>query len=263
VDRLSRRVADFELDTAVRPRGDGSFDCDIAEDWWVVAGPNGGYLAAIVTRALLAAAGGASRPLRSLTVHYLRAPSAGPARVEVQMERQGRTVSFAGARLMQDERPCAVALAVLADGRKGIELEHAGAPEVAPPEEVDAIGAGPQPPPVAEQLHFRPTLTGDGERALTGGWMRLRRDAPLDAALLVALCDFWLPAVFTVTSQPIAVPTLELTVHVRAPAPMQSDWVLGRFATRTARDGLLEEEGELWSRHGLLLAQSRQLALAL
>jgi acyl-CoA thioesterase len=52
-------------------------------------------------------------------------------------------------------------------------------------------------------------------------------------------------------------------VHLRARVPLESDWVLGRFATRTARDGLLEEDCELWSRDGLLLAQSRQLALAL
>lgn len=255
-------MADFEQDTAVHARGDGTFDCRISEDWWVVAGPNGGYLAAIVSRAILAAAG-ASRPLRSLTVHFLRAPAAGSARVEVDVERAGRTVSFTSARLIQDERPCALALAVLADAREGLALEHAAPPEVAPPEETAAVTNRPDPPPVSRQLQIRPALSGQGDRALTGGWLRLRNDAPLDAALLVALCDFWLPAVFTVTKEPIAVPTLELTVHLRARVPLESDWVLGRFATRTARDGLLEEDCELWSRDGLLLAQSRQLALAL
>jgi acyl-CoA thioesterase len=247
-------VADFEHDTAVRSRGDGSFDCFIAEDWWVIAGPNGGYVAAIVARALEAAADGAERPLRSLTVHYLRAPSAGPARVEVELERR--------ARLVQAERPCALVLAVLADSREGLELEHAAPPAVAPPEEVDEASTRPDPPAVAQQLRFRPVLEGGGE-ALTGGWLRLRREAPLDAALLVALCDFWLPAAFTVAREPIAVPTLELTVHLRARLPLESDWVLGRFVTRTAREGLLEEDAELWSRDGTLLAQSRQLALSL
>jgi acyl-CoA thioesterase len=255
-------VADFERDTAVRSRGEGGFDCFIAEDWWVIAGPNGGYVAAIVARALQAAADGAERPLRSLTVHYLRAPSAGPARVEVALERRGRTVTFASARLVQAERPCALALAVLADSREGLELEHAAPPAVAPPEEVDEASTRPDPPPVAQQLRFRPVLEGGGE-ALTGGWLRLRREAPLDAALLVALCDFWLPAAFTVAREPIAVPTLELTVHLRARLPLESDWVLGRFVTRTAREGLLEEDAELWSRDGTLLAQSRQLALSL
>jgi acyl-CoA thioesterase len=256
-------VADFEQDTAVHPSGAGSYDCHITEEWWVVAGPNGGYLAAILARALVAEAGGVGRPLRSLTVHYLRAPSAGPARVEVHVERQGRTVSFASVRLIQDERPCALGLAVLADGREGFQLEHAAPPQAAPPEEINAISDRPDPPPVAQQLDFRPALSSDGGRALTGGWLRLRREAPLDAVLLVALCDFWLPALFSITRERIAVPTLELTVHVRAGVPLESDWVLGRFATRTARDGLLEEDAELWSRDGVLLAQSRQLALAL
>ena len=229
----------------------------------VVVGPNGGYLAAILARALLAASDGAARPLRSLTVHYLRAPSAGPARVEVEVERQGRTVTFAGARLIQEERPCAHALAVLADGREGLGLEHAPAPAVDPPEAIAEPDARVEPPRVVQQLRFRPALGGGPERALTGGWMRLRREAPLDAPLLAALCDFWLPAVFTVTREPIAVPTLELTVHLRARLPLDSDWVLGSFSTRTARDGLLEEDGELWARDGTLLAQSRQLALAL
>ena len=256
-------MADFQHDTAVRPAPDGRFDCVISEDWWVVVGPNGGYLAAILARALLAACDGAARPLRSLTVHYLRAPSAGPARVEVEVEREGRTVTFAGARLIQDERPCALALAVLADGREGLGLEHAAAPEVDPPEAIAEPDGRAEAPRVSQQLHFRPALRGGGERALTGGWMRLRREAPLDAPLLAALCDFWLPAVFTVTREPIAVPTLELTVHLRARLPLESDWVLGRFTTRTARDGLLEEDCELWARDGTLLAQSRQLALAL
>jgi hypothetical protein len=48
---------------------------------------------------------------------------------------------------------------------------------------------------------------------------------------------------------------------VRARVPLASDWVLAGFTTRTARDGLLEEDGELHSRDGRLLAQSRQLAL--
>ena len=56
-------------------------------------------------------------------------------------------------------------------------------------------------------------------------------------------------------------PTLDLTVHLRAPLPRPSDWVLGSFWTRRVRDGFFEEDGELFSRDGELLAQSRQLAI--
>lgn len=260
-------MADFQRDTAVRRNGDGSFDCEIAPDWWVVAGPNGGYLAAMLVRALDEAAGGRDRPLRSLTVHYLRAPDAGAARIEVEVERAGRTVSFARARLLQDERPCALALAVLADARDGLELEHAEAPAIPSPDEIEPADDRPGSPPFGRQFDYRPALGGaifDGNRdALAGGWLCLRRESPLDAALVVALCDSWFPAVFSVAREPLAVPTLDLTVHLRAPLPLPADWVLGRFVTRTARDGFLEEDGELFSRDGRLLAQSRQLALTL
>ena len=57
-------MGDFERDTAVRARGDGIFECDLRKDWWVVAGPNGGYLGAIVVRALSADPELGSRPLR-------------------------------------------------------------------------------------------------------------------------------------------------------------------------------------------------------
>ena len=52
----------------------------------------------------------ARRP-RTLTVHYLRAPAAGPVEIEVTVERSGRTVTNVSARLSQDGRLMALALA--------------------------------------------------------------------------------------------------------------------------------------------------------
>ena len=61
------------------------------------------------------------------------------------------------------------------------------------------------------------------------------------------------------------VPTVDLTVHFRAPLPLPDSppdaWVLAVFRSRLARDGFVEEDGEIWSRDGTLIAQSRQLAL--
>jgi acyl-CoA thioesterase len=57
------------------------------------------------------------------------------------------------------------------------------------------------------------------------------------------------------------VPTVELTVHVRArPVP---GWLRCRFETRFVAGSYLEEDGELWDESDRLVAQSRQLAMLL
>ena len=43
---------DFDAETAVTPLGDGRYSAGLDRSWWVQRGPNGGYLAAIVLRAL-------------------------------------------------------------------------------------------------------------------------------------------------------------------------------------------------------------------
>ncbi|MGF2075329.1 hypothetical protein, partial [Enterococcus casseliflavus] len=58
---------------------------------------------------------------------------------------------------------------------------------------------------------------------------------------------------------PSWVPTVELTVHVRAtpaPGPLRC-----RFSSHFVTGGLLSEDGEIWDSTGALVAQSRQLAL--
>ena len=50
------------------------------ERWWIERGPFGGYLSAFLVRAMLAALDDPERPPRSLTVHFVDAPQAGPDR---------------------------------------------------------------------------------------------------------------------------------------------------------------------------------------
>jgi hypothetical protein len=88
-------------------------------------------------------------------------------------------------------------------------------------------------------------------------------DAPLDAARLCAFTDLWWPAVFGTTASPVYVPTLQLSVYLRSTEHEPKAPVLGRFASRHAAEGHVEETGELWSADGELLAESTQLALLL
>ena len=52
------------------------------------------------------------------------------------------------------------------------------------------------------------------------------------------LMDAWIPAVFTRVSEPLAVPTVDLSVHFRASLPRpDSDWFLGVYRTGLVADG--------------------------
>jgi acyl-CoA thioesterase len=91
---------------------------------------------------------------------------------------------------------------------------------------------------------------------------------PAGAALVATLADALPPAVFAVArdGQEIGhIPTIDLTVHFRAPLPLadQPDdaFLLACFSTRVVSEGFLEEDGEIWTADGRLLAHSRQLAI--
>jgi acyl-CoA thioesterase len=265
----------FATDTAVRPRGGGVYDARIDPGWWIERGPNGGYVAALVLRAVRAEVADPERRTRSFTVHYLAPPEEGAVEVHVTVERQGRSLTSASARLVQGGRLLAIAVGAFSTSRPSIEFCDLVMPEVAPPEELapSAPGIG----PVMRQRYEQrwaigPAPFSGSDEAVSGGWIRLARDEndggpesrPGGDELLVAMADSWLPPVFSRLTVPTPVPTIDLTVHLRAPVPAGfDDWVLVVFRTSVATDGFIEEDGELWSRDGILLAQSRQLAVLL
>jgi acyl-CoA thioesterase len=260
----------LQRDSGVEPLGDGSYGVLIDRGWWIHRGPNGGYVAAFLVRALEAEVGDQERMVRSTTIHYLRPPEAGPAQVDVVVQRAGRTLSTVTAELHQHGRLLALATAALATERDGtLDFDELPAPEAPDPESISprdraAPGAPPQIPMSAryDQRHFigTPPFVA-GPEALTGGWLRQADQGEVDVAALVAYTDAWSPAIFSLGAF-VPVPTIDLTVHVRRdPAEFDTSWCLVRFRTNVAAGGFIEEDGEIWSRDGVLLAQSRQLAL--
>jgi len=266
-------VTRFERDSAVTRAADGHYDVRIDGAWWIVVGPNGGYVAALLTRALQDAVGDATRTPRSLTVHYVTPGVEGPARVLVRTERSGRSLSSLSARLEQDGKLVALALATFARSRDALEFQDVHMPEVAPPEALrarEAIGA--RTVPMRARFDSRPAFdspeSGAAPRTVSGGWLRLAEPFVPDAPALAMFCDAWPP---TIAQRQVlgpdglrGVPTIDLTVHFRAPVPPDArpdDFYLCVFRSHVARAGFLEEDGEIWTRDGLLLAQSRQLAM--
>jgi acyl-CoA thioesterase len=259
----------FARATAVEPAGPGAWTAALDGAWSAPSGLNGGYLAAVVLRAMLAELDDPARHARSLTCHYLRRSLPGEARLEVTVERAGRTLSTLTVRMSQSGRLCLAALGAFATELAGADEWTEEPPAVPAPEEL--VEPDPLPGvPMLAQFVVHPALGGPpfggAPEAVTGGWLRFAEPQPLDAPALAMYADGWLPSAWTRLTRPAGAPTVDLTVHFRAPATALAvfdDPVLAVFRSRTASEGFFEEDGELWSRDGVLLAHSRQLALLL
>jgi acyl-CoA thioesterase len=255
-------------DIALRPLGDGDYEGTILEDWWTPRGPLGGYVMAILMRGVLLAVDDGERQPRSLTVHFLRPPQAGPIVVRPRVERKGRSLTTATARLEQDGKLIALGVGAFSSAWPGPELSEAPMPQVDPPGERATIRGnvpGAEPPPFMGRLTMQrrfgePAFSG-AEHALTGGWLGLLEERPVDAVTLLVLADAWYPAPWPRLKALAPAPTIEMSVVFRAPLPLSDSLLLGKFHSRLVRDGFFDEQGELWAPDGTLVAQSRQLAL--
>lgn len=277
---MSSTSDEFDRATSVvqrlEPTRDGctTFDTIIHDGWDIMGNANGGYVLAVVARALNLVTG---RPdCVTVTCHYLAPCPAGPAVIDVVPIRAGKRFATATATMWREidgvRKPIVEVLATMGDlaSDPGGPTSMADGPTSIPAYD-ECRGFDDPSNDAVPRLHtrlatrFHPDDTGfrngsPSGRGLIRGWFAFRDGRPIDSLALLLASDAFPPAVFNMNLATNWVPTVELTVHVRAiPAagPVQCS-----FETRHLQNGLLEEDGEIWDANGLLVAQSRQLALA-
>lgn len=246
----------------------------IPPGWDVGAAINGGVVLALAANALRGETG---RPCPlSTTVHYLGQATAGSADIAVEVLRAGRTRHVAQAAVRQEGVEVARALGalgVLGDVGEVDDVRHwhVAPPPLPPVEECVAPPSAEQavlpPPPLARNVELRlhPDHVGFAFGRPPGdpvihAWARLADGRDPDVLALLVFADALPPAVFNAGLPLGWVPTLELTVHVRArPAP---GWVRVAARTRLRASGYLDEEAEVWDADDRLVASARQLALS-
>ena len=258
----------FDRDTALTPLGEGHFAARVSEDFWVQSGPNGGYLAAIAMRAAMTVVPEPERVARSLHARYLAAPKAGAIEVRVEVLRRGRSLTSVAMRMQQGGQDFVHASASFSTPFSPVAFQDCAMPSARPLAECEPIA---RQIALNDRLEMYPAIGAarrSGERALTGGYMRFADQRLVDTLAVAALWDMWPPAVFARAFDQRfrgAVPTVEASVYFRRPVPLPgalpSDYVLLKSESLMGYDGLTEESAEIWSLDGLLLAQSRQLAL--
>ncbi len=266
-------VADslYLTDTRVVPQGDGRYLGDVAARWNIGSNPNGGYLLAIAGRAMLAASGRPD-PI-SVTAHYLSPPDAGPLEIRPTMVKEGRRFVTVTAEVWQGGRERLRLLGTFGDltAQQGPTRITAQPPTIAPPgecttlEDLTATFGGELPEAMRRYDIRLPRDTPWGRAPEAHpfeitGWIRFGDDTEPDTLSLLTFADAFPPTLLGSIAAGW-VPTIELTVHVRArPA---AGWLLGTFSTRFLVDGLMEEDGQLWDAAGAPVALSRQLAMVI
>jgi Thioesterase-like superfamily len=261
-------VSTFADVSAVTARGGGVYDIVINPDWTIVGKPNGGYLLAMLGRA---AAAEVTQPhVLAASAHYLRSPEPGPAVLETDVVRAGRSASQVRARLHQGGEVCVESLVTVGElaGTAG-DFQWTGieAADIAPWDDcvrLPSTGPGGMAVTIMDQLEIRldpDTLgfasgrpSGRGELA---GWLALPGGADFDDLSLLLALDCYPPATFDI-GESGWVPTLELTAYVRAvPAPGP---VRVRQKVGVIEGGRVDETCLVWDSTGHLVAQSTQLA---
>ncbi len=263
---LSRaRMSEFQRDTALEALNAGRFRARLHRRWWISRGANGGYLAALLTRALEAVAFGL--PPRSITFHYAAAPEPGAVEIDTQVVRRGRSLSLLRAEMRQGERLIVTATGACAAEREGPRFRCREAPSAPPPEQCPRFEG-------FHDFHRRweyrwvyGTPPGTpGEHPLAGGWIRPVEATPAEPAFVAAVCDAFSPPHFSTLPRDAIrpVPTVELTVHFRRADATSlvppGDFLLARFESNHSAEGFVDEVGEVWTADGTLVAECRQLA---
>jgi hypothetical protein len=268
--------SEFDRDTAVTLRSPGVYDADLSAGWTILKAVNGGYLLALLGRAL----GDAlphSDPF-TVSAHYLTASRPGPAVIRTEVVRTGRTLSTGQASLFQyaDDGTEVERIRVLAsygdldalpdDVRTTAQppamsaWEHCFGPSDGPAPEIEGSSA------ITERLDIKldPATVGWAVGAPSGkgemrGWFALADGRDADPLSLLLTVDALPPTSFELGLKGWT-PTVELTAHVRcrpAPGPLRVF-----LTTRNLAGGFLEEDAEVWDSADRLVAQSRQLAKA-
>jgi acyl-CoA thioesterase len=283
----------FARASAVTRAGDGRYAAAVDGGWGVGRAANGGYLLAIAVRAGLDALPH-PHPV-AVSGHFLRPPADGPAAVEVERLRAGRTVSSARARLVE---PAGVVLEVLlsaADLATGAERPAwslAPMPAMPPPDEcangdpdlpsgvrvglLDHVDVRLDPATARPIRRPAPSARGPDEPAPASAadedpadenppdepveyraWVRLADGVEPDPLVALLAADALPPTLFRLGAFGWA-PTVELTFLLRGlPAP---GWLAVRTRTERVAGGWFDENAEVWDSAGRLVGQARQLA---
>jgi Acyl-CoA thioesterase N-terminal domain/Acyl-CoA thioesterase C-terminal domain len=235
------------------------FGIELDPLWSSLIGMHGGYLVAVAVKAAQAIIG--DRPIRTVTTSFLRPGQAGPAEVDVELVRRGRSITTLTVTLSQSSKAVVVSHVTAADAVESTSWDTTGALDL-PPIEV-CVPITP-PPGVGHFDHGLALLDpidlpfSHGPLARVAGYMRPIESRAVDAPWLAMALDWFPPASFTRIDPPAGGISITYTVHVhRTMAELGDDeWLSGVFRADISAGAIALEKGMITDPSGRVLAES-------
>ncbi len=227
--------------------------------WSSLVGIHGGYLVAVAVRAAQATVG--DRPIRTVTTNFLRPAQVGPADVEVELIRRGRSITNLTVTLSQSSKVVAVSHVIAADAVESTAWDTIRAVDLPPIE--DCVPITP-PPGVGHFDHGVALLDptdlpfSHGPLARVAGYVRPIESRAIDAAWLAMALDWFPPASFSRIDPPAGGISVSYTVHIHHTLAGLGDdeWLGGVFRADVSAGAIALEKGLITDPSGRILAES-------
>lgn len=240
-----------------------------------MVGPFGGAIAATLLNAVACHPERLGDPL-SLTVHYAAPIADGEFSVRAKAMRTNRSTQHWLVELVQAGDVAAFATVVTAVRRDTWGATDACFPQVPP---ADSVAPLPTPGrlPWVDRYEMRfvdgelrimdsepgSMDDGGGNSSLTRLWIRDHPPRPLDFLSLSAICDAFFPRIFVYRPKMVPIGTVALTTYFHVDAGQLAeagiDPLLGVAHATHFGKGFFEQQAEVWSAQGVLLATSHQV----
>jgi acyl-CoA thioesterase len=251
--------------------GDSRWRGRTSEDYWAFVGPFGGTTAATILRALLDHPQRSGDPL-SLTVNFCAPVAQGAFDLDVRLVKANRSTQHWCVEMTQGSGDVAtLATAVFAERRPSWSHPQAPFPGAAPYEQT--LPYAKVAAPWVKQYDFRfvegePGLEGTPAAAPPNAFSKLwigdRMPRKIDALSLMAMSDAFFGRIFHARRELVPFGTVSLTTYLHADATdLAAEDVTRVLATADAKvfhKSYGDQNGELWSPNGRLLATTTQIA---
>lgn len=262
---------DWLTTTTVAPLGDGRFGAHVDEEWTSLQGVHGGVVAALIvtaSSALLAERGiDAGVSLRSATFGYVSGNVVGDLEITIDVVRRGRSMTTTHATVAQNGKTTTVARLHHSGPWDGMDYSDVPPPPARPADTVRLEF----PPPahlnnVETHLHPASVVFGGADRSEWVAWARPLEGGTFDPAWLTMFGDYFPPAVFTRSTEPVRAVTIEYSIQIHSAAGTwtlhDDEYLAARMHAFHSHAGFAVEDGWIHLPDDTLLATVRQSRLA-